>query len=134
MFIVFIMNKGKTREWIKEKHNFIFILIVIFSLGIRFYYMDANSTVWWDEASYLSTAKHWFFDVPYVPNPQNAVLFPFFIGLLLKLGLGESTVKFFLVVLPSLGSVVVMYFLFRSLMSGSYLREFVCRKISYFLL
>ncbi|HLC86281.1 MAG TPA: glycosyltransferase family 39 protein [Candidatus Nanoarchaeia archaeon] len=109
------MNKEKIILWVKEKHNFLFLLIIILGFLVRLYYLEVNSAVWWDEAGYLSTAKHWFFDVPYRPNPQHAVLFPVIAGLLFKLGFSEAMVKFFVVLIPSIGSAVVMYFLGRDM-------------------
>ncbi|MEK6955734.1 MAG: glycosyltransferase family 39 protein [Nanoarchaeota archaeon] len=105
------MNKEKIKSWMKEKHNSLFLLILLFALGIRLLYLNANAAVWWDEASYLSTAKHWFFNVNYVPNPQNAVFFPLLLGIFLKIGLNELLVKFLIVVIPSAGIVAVTYLL-----------------------
>ena len=105
------MNREKIKNWIKEKHNSLFLLIFLFAIGIRLLYLNSNVAVWWDEASYLSTAKHWFFNVQYTPNPQNAIFFPLLLGILFKIGLNEIIVKFLTVVIPSAGTVAVIYFL-----------------------
>src|SRR3989338_6709638 len=96
------LKKEYWKEWIKDKHNLLFLAILLFAFFLRIYYLNVNSAVWWDEADYLASAKHWFFDVPYTYNPQRGVLFPLLIGLLFELGLGETATKFFVVLLPSL--------------------------------
>lgn len=103
--------KQYLKEWLKDWHNRVFLAVILLAFVIRIYYLNINSAVWWDEADYLSSALHWFYDVPYKYNPQRGVLFPLLIGLLFKLGLSESVTKFFVVVLPSVGSVVLTYLL-----------------------
>ncbi len=104
------MNE-KLKVWFKDWHNRIFILVFLLALGIRLYYLHVNSAVWWDEADYLSSAKHWFFNVPYNYNPQRGILFPLLIGILFKLGFSETLTRIFVVLLPSLGVVVLTYLL-----------------------
>ena len=99
------------KNWSKDWHNRVFLILLAGAFLLRLYYLNANSAVWWDEADYLASAKHWFFDVPYTYNPQRGILFPLLIGFLFKLGLNESITKFFVVLLPSLGIVVLTYLL-----------------------
>ncbi|MFA4887225.1 MAG: glycosyltransferase family 39 protein [Candidatus Nanoarchaeia archaeon] len=102
-------KKETWKAWFADNYNKIFIAIFILAIAVRLYYHNVNSAVWWDEADYLSSALHWFFDVPYKYNPQRGVLFPLLIGILFKLGLSESVTKFFVVLLPSAGIVVLTY-------------------------
>ncbi|MEK6906843.1 MAG: glycosyltransferase family 39 protein [Nanoarchaeota archaeon] len=106
-------RKEKIRAWLKDKSNLIFLGIIIFSIIIRLYYflMTKDQTVWHDEAEYLSMAKHFFFDVPYILNPQRIFLFPWITGLLFILGLSEQTIRFFLVIIPSIILVILVYLL-----------------------
>ncbi|MFH1593021.1 MAG: glycosyltransferase family 39 protein [Candidatus Woesearchaeota archaeon] len=99
--------------WFKQKNNLVFVGIVLFALAIRLYYfiLTNNQPVWWDEAEYLSTAKHWAMGIPYDINPQRPVLLPLLETIILFLGGGEGIIRFFLVLIPSIGVVIVSYLL-----------------------
>ena len=68
-------RKEKVKRWFRDGHNCTFFAILVLAFALRIYYLSVNSAVWWDEADYLSSAKHWFFNVPYDYNPQRGVLF-----------------------------------------------------------
>src|SRR3989338_559586 len=104
-------KKETWKAWFADNYNKIFIAIFILAIALRLYYHNVNSAVWWDEADYLSSAKHFFFDVPYKYNPQRGILFQLLIGILFKLGLSEAATKFFVVLLTSVGIVVLTYLL-----------------------
>jgi len=110
-------RKEKLAKWLKEPSNLLLIGILIFSLVVLIYYFNLTKTqtLWWDEAEYMSTAKHWAFGVPYVINPQRPPIFPFFAFLIYKIGLGDLTIKFLLSVLPLWLSVIAMYLFIRLL-------------------
>ena len=103
--------KTKISVWLKDWHNRVFLFIFCIALAVRVYYLSVNTAVWWDEADYLSSALHWFFNVPYNYNPQRGVFFPLLLGILFKFGFTENSVKFFAVVLPSSGVVFLTYLL-----------------------
>src|SRR5690606_13942528 len=98
-----------------RKDNLVIALIVIFALGIRvFFFVETfDQPLWWDEAEYLSTAKHWAFDVPYNVNPQRPPLFSLISALTFAGGFGEGFIKFFYVLLPSIFLVFAVYLLGR---------------------
>ncbi|MEK6855518.1 MAG: glycosyltransferase family 39 protein [Nanoarchaeota archaeon] len=101
------------QEWLKDKNNLMLLAILFLAFIVRLYYffVTKDQTVWWDEAEYMSTAKHWAFGVPFELNPQRPPLFQFLAALVFKLGLGEQFIKFFLVLLPSLIFVLAVYLL-----------------------
>ena len=55
-----ILDKNnKYEKWMRDPHNLLFALLIIFTIGIRLYYfsMTANQPIWWDEGDYLALAK-----------------------------------------------------------------------------
>lgn len=106
-------NEKKVSKWLLNKYSLILIIILALASAIRIYFLISTNgqTLWWDEADYLSTAVHWFFNVPYILNSQRPPLFQFLAGLVLYSGLGEQTIKFLLVVIPSIALVYVVYLL-----------------------
>jgi 4-amino-4-deoxy-L-arabinose transferase-like glycosyltransferase len=96
------------------KLNIIFLIaILVLAFGIRLYYFDMTQAqaLWWDEAEYMSAAKHWAFGVPYEINPQRPPLFMFLSSLVFQAGLGELFIKFVFVLLPSVILVYLIYLL-----------------------
>lgn len=45
------------KKLLKDKYFILFLLILVFSIGLRLYYYNMNTGVWWDEAEYLTRAK-----------------------------------------------------------------------------
>jgi 4-amino-4-deoxy-L-arabinose transferase-like glycosyltransferase len=105
--------QGKIKNWFKDPHNIAIVAIMLAAFTVRLYYFfqTTGQTLWWDEAEYMATAKHWAFGVPYEVNPQRPPLFQFFASLILRAGLGEQVIKFALVLIPSLAFVYVTYLL-----------------------
>src|SRR3989344_4798679 len=112
-----MINKNKIKDWLKEKDNLIFLGILLLAIIVRLYFFidTLNQPVWYDEADYLSTAKHWATGVNYAINPQRPVLLPFLESIFFNLGGGESLIRFFLVLLPSIGIVILTYVLGKKL-------------------
>ncbi|MBI2632249.1 glycosyltransferase family 39 protein [Candidatus Pacearchaeota archaeon] len=110
-------KKDKLKRWLKEPGNLILVLILIGAFAIRLYYLlhAGNQTLWWDEAEYMSTAKHWAFSVPYDINQQRPPLFQLLSSLLLILGFHELFLKFLLVALPSTAIIYLTYLLGKEL-------------------
>ena len=101
--------------FLKQNINIILIVILIFAFILRFKYFNINSAVWWDEAEYLSTAKHWVLSTPYDISPQRQPLLPLVISFFYKIGIFNlSVVKFFIGLLPSLAIVFITYLLGKS--------------------
>ncbi|HZX11893.1 MAG TPA: glycosyltransferase family 39 protein [Candidatus Nanoarchaeia archaeon] len=111
------MTEQSQGAWFHHYQNKILLLLLAIAFAFRLYYLDFNSAVWWDEADYLASAKHWFFDLSYTYNPQRGILFPLLIGMLFKLGLSELAAKFVVVLLPSLGIVLLTYLLGKEMYS-----------------
>lgn len=108
-------SKQQIKEWFKDRDNLLLVLIILIGVIIRFYYYNMNSTVWWDESEYLSTAKHWAFGTQYDIGPQRLPLIPFLGAILFKLGFSEAGLRFFLVLIPSIIVIYLFYLLGRSL-------------------
>jgi len=107
---------AKYDNLLKNK-NFHILFVALIALTIRIYYLITTSgqTMWWDEAEYMSAAKHWALGVPYQINEQRPPLFQLLGALFLKLGFEEIALKFILVALPSLALVIATYYLGREL-------------------
>ena len=103
--------------WLKDKYNIGFVLLIVtaFLLRLYFFIQAYNQPLWWDEAEYMSTAKHWAFGVPYNLNPQRPPLFQLLAVPLLKIGLAEGALKFLLVLVPSTFVIVCIYLLGKEL-------------------
>lgn len=87
--------------------------ILVFSFIIRIFYLSVTmgQTLWWDEAEYMATAKHWAFGIDYNVNEQRPPIFQLLAAGLLNFGFGEIFLKFLLVVVPSVFLVLVIYLL-----------------------
>ena len=105
------MDKEKIKNWFKDKDNLILVGILVFATVIRLYYffLTKNQPLWWDEADYMSIGKSWAGIYSWEFNPLRPILFSLTFFGLLKLGLGEFTMR----VLVVLSSLVAIFFLFR---------------------
>jgi len=103
----------KIKLWFKNPYNLILVGILVFAFALRlfFFLKTSNQALWWDEASYMSTAKHWAFDVPFDLNPQRPPLFQFLAAFSFMIGFGEIFIKFAFSTLPSLLLVFLVYLL-----------------------
>ncbi len=108
------MNKEKIKNWLKNKHNLIFVAILALGIIIRLYYfiLTKSQPLWWDEADYLAYAKNLAgFDISWIVTAKHNSLYPFLIAAIFKVGLGEITAKFLFQFIPSTLSVIIIYFL-----------------------
>ncbi len=87
------------------------VLLLAFLIRIYYFITTKGQTLWWDEAEYMASAKHWAFDVPYNLNEQRPPIFQLMAAGLLKFGFEETALKFILVILPSTALVFVTYLL-----------------------
>ena len=94
-------------------NNILLIGILVLALAIRLYFFfhTSGQTLWFDEGEYMSTAKHWAFNLPFNLGPLRPPLFMAFGALGYILGLGENILKFILVLLPSFLLVYCVYLL-----------------------
>jgi 4-amino-4-deoxy-L-arabinose transferase-like glycosyltransferase len=102
---------------LNNKYNIFIIGIIVLAFLIRLYFFTKTigQPLWWDEAEYMAGAKHWALGFNYDINPQRPPLFQLLGALLLMIGLGESTLKFLLVLIPSTFLIFATYLLGKEL-------------------
>src|SRR3989338_8017051 len=108
------IKKDKIKAFLKNKHNLAFVLILLFAIGIRLYYFDItkDQAIWWDESDYLAYAKNLAgYHSNWIITTQHNSLYPYLAALFFQLNLSEVIVKFFLQFIPSILSVVLVYFI-----------------------
>jgi len=107
----------KIYYWLKKRQNLYLLGILLFAFAIRIYYfiLTKGQTLWWDEAEYMSIAKNWALGVPYDINPQRPILFPFLALISYTFGLGEASIKFIWVLIPSILIVLFTYLLIKEM-------------------
>ncbi len=114
----------KREEKIKKylKNYLPLILVIVFATAIRFYYFFkvGEQPIWWDEGDYLSLAKIWALNLSPPDWYEHFVglrplLYPFVLTAFFKAGLGEMSVRFFTLLLPSIAAVYFTYTIGRSM-------------------
>src|SRR3989344_5264868 len=100
--------------WLQDNYNKLFLLILIsaFIIRILVYTKTYDQALWWDGADYMASAKNWglgldTIDIWYY---RRGFLFPLIGAVFFKIGLGELSMRF-LVVLLSTGIVLSTYYL-----------------------
>jgi hypothetical protein len=103
----------KIKIWLKNPYNALLvgILALAFALRLYFFIKTSGQTLWYDEADYMSTAKHWAFGTPYNLNIHRPPVFQFIGALGFMLGFNEMVIKFIIILLPSLALVYFVYLL-----------------------
>ena len=112
-----LAKKKLSKEFFSD-HGFKALLVVVaVAFIVRLYYLITTSSqaMWWDEAEYMSAAKLWGMGVPYELNEQRPPLFQLLAAGLVKLGFGETALKFLLVLIPSIALVIAVYYLGKEL-------------------
>ncbi|MFH1307845.1 MAG: glycosyltransferase family 39 protein [archaeon] len=96
--------------WLKDPYNLAFVILLVLFFIIRIYYfsMTYNQPLWWDEADYMDMARTWLGKVPWDYSPVRPILFPSLISLFMLIGLGEFSIKFF-ILLSSIVSILLLY-------------------------
>lgn len=110
-------KKNHVKKWLENKYNLGFVAILVFSAVLLLYYFSITSQqpLWWDEAEYMSIAKAWSSDLKYDIDPARPPLFSFFASLLMRLGMTETMIKFFIVLLPAFLAIFFTYFLVKEM-------------------
>src|SRR3989338_2615633 len=105
------MKIDKIKEWIKDKHNLIFLAVLFLGIIIRLYYLiiTKNQPLWWDEAEYLLMAKYFatgdLFMNLFASRP---LLLHLFFAFLMKINLGyEIIYRIIEVIISSIGLLFV---------------------------
>jgi 4-amino-4-deoxy-L-arabinose transferase-like glycosyltransferase len=116
------MEKESIRKFLKSKENLILILLMIFVVIVRLYYFFklGAQPIWWDEADYLGISKIWALGMD---TPEwlahftgiRPLLLPLIWVLFFKIGLGELSIRFFTVLLPSIATILIIYLLGKDL-------------------
>ena len=106
------------KEACKKRENQIFFLIILLALAIRlyFFFRTYNQALWWDEADYMSIAKHYGYGAAEVAAPWRARGMSLLFGILYFFGANEIFQRL-VVVAFSLGAVILTYFLGKELYS-----------------
>ena len=105
--------------WIEDNYNkaFILFLILAFIIRIWIFTKTLNQPLWWDEADYLVSAKKWAgLSLNNIWYYRRGFLWPLFCTLFFKLGLGETGIRFSMV-LFSTGIIGISYFIIKELFS-----------------
>ena len=108
-------RKDKLKDWLNNHIGIVLVILVAFIIRIYYLNLTGGQPLWWDEAEYMATAKHWALGVPYDVNIQRPPLFQLLASFLLTLGLAEQALKFLLVLIPSTLSILVIYLLGKEL-------------------
>jgi len=88
------------------------IAILLLAFILRIIFLSAPQTVWWDEAEYLATAKHWALGIPYDIGQQRQPLLPILLTIFYFIGISSLPIlKFFTVAIPSTLAVLATYLL-----------------------
>ncbi len=106
--------KKKFLNWLKDPYNKIFLGIFALAIAIRIYFfvLTANQPLWWDESDYLAYAKTLAgLGGDWIVTAQHNSIYPFAIAGLFLLGLGETSIKFIVQIIPSILSVLLVYLL-----------------------
>lgn len=110
-------KKEKIKTWLKKPENLILLGILLISLIILLYYFNLTKSqpLWFDEAEYMSVAKHWAFDIPGGLNPQRPPLFPALASVLYIFGFTDAIIKFILVIIPAFLVILFTYLLIKEM-------------------
>ena len=116
------LSKEKVKSFLKNNQNILFFIVIGLTLIFKLYYFFklGNQPIWWDEGDYLALAKVWALNMP-VPEwmAHFTGMRPLFLPLLwaglFKIGFGEGLVRFFTLLIPSVGSVGIIYLLGRDM-------------------
>lgn len=120
-------RRGKLRfklfGWVEDNYDKVFLAVLIFAFILRLliFFKTLNQPLWWDAATYMTTAKKWGLglDINTVWYFRRAFLWPLIGAILFKFGFGETGVRF-AEVLFSTGIVFVSYFLIKDMFNKKY--------------
>lgn len=99
---------NKIQSFIIQKHRIILIAILAFAFIIRLKYMTVNAALWWDEADYMTLAKHYGLGLPEMAAPWRARAIPMLWGIFYWLGANEWVIRLFNQLI-AVGGVLLTY-------------------------
>jgi len=92
------------KSFFSDKYNIFILGIVIFAFVLLLRYFNINQALWWDEAEYLSIAKHWAFGVPFDVSYIRPPLFPTMVTFFYAIfGPSEFVLRAFMLVISVFG-------------------------------
>ncbi len=116
------MIKDDIKKFLKDRWNFIFVILILFIIIYRLYYFFklGAQPIWWDEGDYLAVSKVWALNQNSVEwmahfSGMRPLLIPLIWTLFFKLGLGEMTIRFFTLLVPSVVSICCVYLIGKEL-------------------
>ena len=109
------LTQFEIKKYLQEHILLVGVLLFAAIVRIYFFIKVGVQPIWWDEGDYLSLAKIWALDMPRPDWYEHFVglrplLYPLVLFSFLKIGLGELSIRFFTLLLPSIG---VVYFTYR---------------------
>ncbi len=115
-------RKGKIKlwfsNWMKNPYNKAFFYIFLIAIAIRFWVFlgSLNQPMWFDEASYLATAKKWGLglNINEIWYYRRGFLWPLIGAIFFKFNLGETGIRF-LTFLMSASLVAIPYLLIKEI-------------------
>ena len=118
------MNKEEIKKWLNSNENKLLVLIIAFAIILRVFYFFklGEQSIWWDEGDYLAIAKVWASNME---TPEwwahftsiRPLFIPVLFTILFKIGFSELAVRFFLLLIPSILTIYLVYALGRDLYS-----------------
>jgi hypothetical protein len=105
-------RRNRIKEWFKNPHNLLFILILISGFIIRLYYLyiTKNQALWWDEAEYGLRAKAFAFGTPITGwASERELIVPIIFSFFLKIG-GTEIILRIIQILISTATLAFTYF------------------------
>lgn len=102
------------KKYLKENIPLIGAMLLAILVRLYFFIKVGEQPIWWDEGDYLALAKIWALGMPRPDWYEHFVglrplLYPFVLFSFFKIGLSEMAVRFFTLLLPSIGIVYLSY-------------------------
>ncbi|MBS3066403.1 glycosyltransferase family 39 protein [Candidatus Pacearchaeota archaeon] len=111
-------KKDIIKSWLKERHNLVFLGIIILTILIGAYYFSLTKTqpLWWDESDYLAYAKNLAgYNVDWIVTKDHNSLFSYVVAIFFMLRFSETLTKFFVEFIPYVLVIVLVYLVARSM-------------------
>lgn len=103
------VNLDKLKIFFYQHFKLILFITLLFALIIRLKYMTVNAALWWDEADYMSLAKHYGLGLPEQAAPWRSRALSMVLGIFYFFGANE----WFMRVLWTLASVAGVYMTYK---------------------
>lgn len=91
------------KSFFSDKYNLMLLGVLLLALILGLMYFTINKALWWDEAEYLSIAKHWAFGVPFGVSFIRPPLFPAIAAFFYVMGANEFVIRLFMLAFSVIG-------------------------------